>query len=92
MNTIAEYHIETNRINELEELLRKALNSKKEWKCKYWSLAKKHKIKKPPTRTDKALLLIEQLRSTGRPIDLIKTIANQCSLSNSYVEDLWHKK
>ena len=91
MDTIAEHHSKINRITELEESLRKALLARDQWKCKYWELAKKHEIKKPMSRGEKALLLIDELKSTDNPIKLIRSIAKQCFLSESHVQDLWYK-
>jgi len=90
MDTIAEHHQKENRIAELEELLRKALYLKSKWKSKYWALAKEHEIKKPQTRGEKALLLINELKGNGNPFASIREIAKKCFLSEGRVKRLWY--
>lgn len=56
-------------------------------KSKYKSLYEKSKTK---PKGQAAKLLINQLRGTGRPVDLIKIVAEECFLSVTYVQWLWY--
>lgn len=90
MSDLSEYFSDKDRIKELElevKLLTKKLKLEVGYKSKY-------KLKwlemKPITRGEKALLLIEQLKSTDNPIKLIRAIAKKCYLSEVYVSELWY--
>ncbi len=95
METIAEYHEKINlqkEIDGLKEQLRKAIGTKEDWRRKYWKIAKKHGAKKPLTRSDKALALIEKAKPTNNPLSSISDIAEKCHLSEGHVNNLWYLK
>jgi hypothetical protein len=93
MNTIADYFSLQDRVKELEYELKRVnkalvveVDSKNYYKKKY-----NNSNPKEPTRGEKALQLIKELKSTDKPTRLIRAIAKKCFLSEVYVSDLWYK-
>lgn len=91
---MSEYFSDKDKIKELEIKLvamtkkyKAELGYKSKYKLKFENLLGE----KLPTRGQKALLLIKELKSTDRPGVLIRAIAKKCFLSENHVTDLWYK-
>lgn len=83
MDSIADFISKDKRIEELEKMLLLATKNVAQWKCKYWKLAKKNGMKKPATRSEKAVNLIKEDNNLK-----LKDIADKCFLSLGHVNDL----
>lgn len=92
METLSEYHYKENRIAELELLLKKANRLVVVWKHKYKKIADKHEVKTAPlvSRGEKALIMIGEVRGTGRNSVLIREVAKKCFLSEQRVKGIWY--
>ena len=95
MSDLAIYFSDKDRIKELEVELKfmttKHKNEqdyKRNWRRKYKELAGVTIM----NRGQKALALIKELKSTDKPVKLIRAIAKQCFLSEVYVAELWWKR
>ena len=92
METIAEYHIKNNLIEELTKKNTLLMKNNWKWKSKYKKLAETLDVKVEQNRGEKALDVIKDLKGTGRASVLIRQVAKKCHLSESRVKALWYKK
>ena len=94
MSDLSEYFSQQDRIKELEcelALARGVITKERHDKSRYKILYENLKGERAPTRKEKALLLIKELKSTGKPTNLIRAIAKKCFLAEGTVNELWYK-
>ncbi len=94
METISEYFSDKDRIKELEAELvesKRLMINERVYKNHYKRLYEDLKGEKIQTRKSKAILLIKELKNTGKPGNLIKAIAKKCNLSESRINDYWYE-
>ena len=90
MNDLTNYFSLQDRIEELEAELVKAnkkIASVNKMKLRYKA---RLKLKKVPSRTENALVLIKKLKGTDKPMKLIRLIAKECFMSDGSVRDIWY--
>ena len=76
--------------NKQIQKLNKKVLSERASKNRFKSLCGKDKLKSALTRSEKAKLLIVELKGTGKPSLLMKDIASKCYLSELTVNKLWY--
>ncbi len=86
MCDLAEYFSDKDRIKELED----KLNTARRIASRYKQMYEESKGKKLLTRSDKARLLIKELKNTDRPVNLIRSIAKKCFLTEGTVNRIWY--
>ena len=95
VNDLSEYLSQKQRIEELEKEVERLKRRNVEWKHKYYKLKEKHGGSKPLTRSEKAVIMINEVKSKGFDgaiIDQIRMIADKTCLSVSHVLDLWYNR
>jgi len=85
MNTIAEHFSQADKISSLEKRLHRAIEKSVYWSGKYNKLNESIGVKKPLSKTQKAVLLIKSINDNKM---LLKQIAATCNLATGTVERL----